>query len=120
MEQVDTLRYIAAEHVDTPTGRLDGTVLISPSDEPVGKLDGMIIDPIERHVRYFVVRSRNFLKSRLHLVPATPARLDAEHKTLHVDITANDLPQFREIHPDTFTRYSDEDLIAALFASHAA
>jgi PRC-barrel domain len=121
MEHVaSTLRYIAAEHVDTPTGRLDGTVLISPSDEPVGTLDGMIIDPIERHVRYYVVRSRNWLKTRLHLVPATPARLDSEHKTLHVDINADDLPQLREIRPDTFERYSDDDLIAALFPAHAA
>ena len=121
MEQVNSaLRYIAAGNVDTPTGRLDGTVLVSPSEEPVGTLDGMIIDPIERHVRYFVVRSRNFLKTRLHLVPATPARLDSEHKTLHVDIKADDLPQFREIRSDTFNRYSDEDLIAALFAGHAA
>jgi len=121
MEQVDTaLRYIAAEHVDTPKGRRDGTVLVSTSDEPVGTLDGMIIDPIERHVRYFVVRSRNFLKTRLHLMPATPARLDSEHKTLHVDMKAGDLSGLREIRPDTFERYSDDDLIAALFGSHAA
>lgn len=121
MEQVDsTLRYIAADHVDTPAGRLDGTVLMTPSEEPVGTLDGMIIDPIARHVRYFVVRSRNWLKTRLQLVPAAPARLDSEHKTLHVDINAEDLPQLREIRSDTFPRYSDDDLIAALFPAHAA
>ena len=121
MEQVDSnLRYIAAEHVDTPAGRLDGTILVSPSDESVGRLDGMIIDPIERHVRYFVVRSRNWLKTRLQLVPAAPARLDSEHKTLHVDINVEDLPQLREIRSDTFQRYSDDDLIAALFSAHAA
>jgi len=121
MEQVaSTLRYIAAEHVDTPAGRLNGTVLVSPSDETVGTLDGMIIDPIDRHVRYFVVRSRHWLKTHLHLVPATPARLDSEHKTLHVDINAEDLPQLREIRSDTFERYSDDDLIAALFSTHAA
>jgi hypothetical protein len=115
-----TLRYIAAEHVDTPTGRLDGTVLVSPSEEPVGTLDGMIIDPIERHVRYFVVRSRNWLKTHLRLVPAMPARLDAEHKTLHVDINAEDLSHLREIRPDTFDRYSEDDLIASLFSASAA
>jgi hypothetical protein len=121
MERAESgLRYIAAEHVDTPTGRLDGTVLVSPSDEPVGTLDGMIIDPIERHVRYFVVRSRHWLKTHRHLVPATPARLDSEHKTLHVDIEADDLPQLREVGSDTFERYSDDDLIAALFSTHAA
>jgi hypothetical protein len=121
MEQVDSaLRYIAAEHVDTPAGRLDGTVLVSPSDETVGRLDGMIIDPMERRVRYFVVRSRNWLKTRLHLVPAAPARLDSEHRTLHVDINAEDLPRLREIRSDAFQRYSDDDLIAALFSPHAA
>jgi len=121
MEQVDSnLRYIAAEHVDTPAGRLDGTILVSPSDESVGRLDGMIIDPIERHVRYFVVRSRSWLKTRLQLVPAAPARLDSEHKTLHVDINVEDLPQLREIRSDTFQRFSDDDLIAALFSAHAA
>jgi hypothetical protein len=121
MEQVDsTLRYVAAEHVDTPAGPLDGTVLVSSSDGTVGMLDGMIIDPIERHVRYFVVRSRNWLKTRLQLVPAAPARLDSEHRTLHLDIDARDLPQLREIRSDTFRRYSGDDLIAALFPAHAA
>jgi hypothetical protein len=121
MEPVDSvLRYIAAEQVDTPTGRLDGTVLVSPSDETVGTLDGMIIDPIERQVRYFVVRSRNWLKTARHLVPAMPARLDPDHRTLHVDIEADDLPRLRQVRSDTFERFSDDDLIAALFSAHAA
>jgi hypothetical protein len=121
MEHVDsTLRYVAAEHVDTPIGRLDGTVLVTPKDETVGTLDGMIIDPIKRRVRYFVVRSRRWLTSRLCLVPAAPARLDSEHKTLHVDLDAGDLQQLPEIRPDTFRRYSDEDLLAAMFPAHAA
>jgi hypothetical protein len=121
MEQENpVLRYIAAEHVDTPGGPLDGMVLVSPKDETVGTLDGMIIDPIERHVRYFVVRSRHGLKTQRHLVPATPARLDSEHKTLHVDIEADELPRLREVRSDTFERYSDDDLIAALFPAHAA
>jgi hypothetical protein len=121
VEQSDsTLRYIAAEHVDTPAGRLDGTVLVGPSDQAVGTLDGMIIDPIERHVRFFVVRSRSWLKTRLHLLPAAPARLDSEHRTLHVDINAEDLPQLPEIRSGAYPQYSDDDLIAALFSAHAA
>ena len=121
MEYVDsTLRYIAAKHVDTPSGRLDGTVLVSPREETVGLLDGMIIDPIERSVRYFVVRTRNLLKTHRHLVPAMPARLDSEHKRLHVDIEADELPQLPQVRSNTFERYSDDDLIAALFAAPAA
>jgi len=115
-----TLRYIAAEHVDTPNGSLRGTMLVDASDETVGTIDGMIIDPVHRHVQYFVVRSRHWLKSHLHLVPATPARLDVEHQTVHVDIAADDLSRLREVRSDTFPAYSDDDLIAALFSAHAA
>ena len=121
MEQVDsTLRYVSAEHIDTPTGPLDGAVVVSPNDETIGTLDGMVIDPIERHVRYFVVRSRKWLTSHLHLAPATPARLDSERKALHVDISPEDLRQLREIRSDTFPRYSPDDLIAGMFPAHAA
>ena len=119
-QETSTLRYIAAEHVDTPAGRLDGTVLVNPSDEMVGRLDGIIIDPTERRVRYFVVRSRNWMKNHLRLLPATPARLDSEHKTLHVDIDAEDFPRLREVRSDTFPKYSDDDLISAMFPAHAA
>ena len=121
MEQANsTLRYVAAEHIDTPTGPLDGAVVVSPNDETIGTLDGMVIDPIERHVRYFVVRSRKWLTSHLHLAPATPARLDSGRKALHVDIGPEDLRQLREIRSDTFQRYSPDDLIAGMFRAHAA
>lgn len=121
MEHVDpALRYIAAEQVDTPAGRLDGTVLVGPSDQAVGTLDGVVIDPAERRVRYFVVRSCGWLTTRCRLVPATPARFNSRHKTLHVDIEAEDLPQLPEVRPSTLARFSDDDLIAALFADRAA
>lgn len=120
MDPVLRLRYIAAEHVETPGGSLDGTVLVSPTDETVGTLDGLIIDPIERHVRYFVIRSRSWLKTQRRLLPVGPARLDTEHKTLHVEIAAGELAQLREVHADTFDRYSDDDLLAALFSASAA
>ena len=121
MEMVDSgLRYIEAEHVRTPSGRLEGTVLLSPRERTVGKLDGIVIDPVGRHVRYFVVRSRAWLKPHLHLVPVTPARLDADQRALHVDIEPDDLARFQEVQPDTFPRYSDDDLLAAVFPSAAA
>lgn len=121
MESVDSgLRYIDAEHVRTPSGRLEGTVLVSPREETVGKLDGIVIDPVGRQVRYFVVRSRGWLNPHRHLVPVTPARLDADQRALHVDIEPDELPRFEELHPDTFPRYSDDDLLASVFPSEAA
>lgn len=117
MEQMDsTLRYIGAEDVETPSGRLDGTVLVSPHEETVGRLEGIVIDPIRRNVRYFVVASRAWLQSHRHLVPVTPARLDVERKALHVDIEPDDLPRYRQVRAGMFPKYSDDDLMAALFA----
>ena len=46
-----TLRDIGAEDVETPSGRLDGTVLVSPHEETVGRLEGIVIDPIRRNVK---------------------------------------------------------------------
>ncbi len=121
MEHVDSrLRYIAAEHVDTPVGPLSGMALVGPSDQRVGTLEGMVIDPIKRRARYFVVRSRNWLTTHHHLVPASPARLDPQRKMLHVDIEGDDLARLGEVPANAFQRYSDDDLIAALFSPHAA
>jgi len=108
-------------------GEVNSDLMRSPRFEPDvepralrQQLDGMIIDPIERSVRYFVVRSRNWLKTHRHLVPALPARLDSEHKRLHVEIEADELPRLQEVRSDTFERYSDDDVIASLFAVPAA
>ena len=121
MEHEDlTLRYIEAENVEVPTGRLNGTVLLGPNDETVGTLDGLIIDPIRRRVHYFVVRSGNWFKAHRRLVPATPAKLNSADRTLHVNVNPDDLPRLPEVRPDTFERYSDDDLLAAMFSAPAA
>lgn len=121
MEQVDSgLRYIGAEDVEIPAGRLAGAMLVSPQAETVGSLDGIVIDPVGRHLRFFVVRPHASIAFRRHLVPATAARLDSEHKALHMEIEPGDLARFPEVRSDTFPPYSDEDLIAALFPPRAA
>lgn len=121
MEHVDSaLRYIAAGHVDIPGGALEGAKLVSPSDETLGTLDGIVVDPAARKVRFFLLRSRRSRETGLRLVPATPARLDAEQRTLHVELEPQDLPRFPHVDAETFERFSDDDLIAAVFASHAA
>ena len=41
MDAMDAdLRYIHADHVDTPAGRLDHAVLVSPTNARLGKLEG--------------------------------------------------------------------------------
>jgi hypothetical protein len=111
------LRYIDAAHVDSPVGSLNAIKVLSHSEGNVGKLDGLIIDPIERQVRYFVVESRRLLRSRRYLVPLTPATIDAEHGTLRLEFESEDLDELPEVPSEPFRPYSDDDLMSALFAT---
>jgi hypothetical protein len=112
------LRYLDANHVDTPAGRLDGAVLVSSANAPIGTLDGVLVDPQHRQVRYYVVeRKRGLFGSRHYLVPLTATRLDRDHHTLEVDVEAGEIPQLAEVDPDDLPRFSDDDLLTALFHS---
>jgi PRC-barrel domain protein len=112
-----SLRYIDAGHVDTPDGRLGRATLVSRSNAPLGKLDGIVIDPMSRQVRYYVVESPGWLTTRHYLLPLTPARLDRDRHAVEVDLDADDLKQLDEVEPDDLPRYSDEDLLASMFHS---
>ena len=114
------LRYLDAEHVSTSVGRLDGAILVSPSHTPLGKLDGVLVDPQYRQVRYYVVeRKRRLFGSRHYLLPLTATRLDRDRHTLEVDVEVDEIPQLLEIDPDDLPRFSDDDLLTALFHSNA-
>ena len=121
MESCDShLRYLDAARVETPVGRLATMSLISPSDKNVGTLDGVIIDPIEWHVRYFVVKSHRWWMTRRYLLPVTPGQIDSERLGLHVELEPADLRRLPKLHADRFPPFSDEDLITSMFAPRAA
>ena len=113
------LRYLNADHVDTPAGRLDGTVLVSPRQARLGKLEGVLVDPERRQVRYYVLeRKRGLFSSRHYLLPLTATRLDRDHRTLEVDVEDDEILQLPEVDPDDLPRFSDDDLLTALFHSN--
>jgi hypothetical protein len=111
------LRYIGADHLCTTADSLDGAVLLSPTDTTLGKLAGALIDPLRRRVCYLIVESRSWLRTHQYLLPLDITRFDRERKALCVDVEAAAL---REVHVDTFERFSDDDLITALFSPVAA
>ena len=110
------LRHLESAKVGTPVGNLDHISVLSPTDGSLGELEGVIIDPNERHVRYYVVESRGWLKTHRYLVPETPLRLDPDRKALHVDLEADDLSQLPELRDDEFPPFTDDDFVTALFA----
>lgn len=111
---MEPLKYVDAQHIDTPAGRLDGAVLVSPTQAQIGKLDGVLIDPLDRKVRYYVVESGR-PSSRHYLLPLTATRLDRVRRALEVDVEADEIQRLDEVEPDRLPRFDDDDLMAALF-----
>ena len=112
------LRYLDANHVGTTAGRLDGAVLVNPANARIGVLGGVLVDPQHRQVRYYVIeRKRGWFGSRHYLLPLTATRLDRDRHTLEVDVEAEEIPQLPEVDPDDLPRFSDDDLLTALFHS---
>jgi hypothetical protein len=98
-------------------GSLDHIPVLSPTTGSLGELEGIIIDPNERHVRYYVVESRRWLKTHRYLLPDTQMRLDPDCRVLHVDLERDDLPNLPELDDDEFPPFSEDDFVATMFAS---
>jgi hypothetical protein len=110
------LRYVAADRVDTPAGRLSGTtVVVSPSNGTLGTLDGIVVDPIGRKLRGYVVESRGWLSSRRYFVPPVLARFDRDHGTLELGVDSEEVGRLDEVGFEEFPPFSDDDLVAGLF-----
>ena len=114
----DNLRFIETKQLRTTADRFNGaTVVVSPADTVFGKLVGALIDPPRRHVSFLVVETRRFLSRHQYLVPFDTARFDSEQNALRVDAGEETL---HEVRVDQFARFSDKDLLDAMFAPQAA
>ena len=113
------LRHLDAAKVETPMGTLAHIPVLSPSTGSLGQLEGIIIDPSERHVRYYVVESKRWMKTHRYLLPDVPMRLDPDCRALHVDLERDELSNFPELEEDDFPQFSDDDLISSMFAARA-
>ena len=116
MESNEPLKFLDADRVDTPAGRLDGAMVVSPTHATLGRLDGVLIDPRHRKVRYYVLDAGGGSPRHL-LLPLTATRLDRNHRTLEVDVEADEIDQLDEVDPTRLPRFGDDDLLTALFHS---
>jgi len=51
--------------------------------------------------------------------PMPSARVDAEHHSLRIDVDTADSPDWPHFDVGTFPRFSDDDLVTAMFASRS-
>ena len=112
------LRYIDAGKLRTTADPLRGSTVVNPAGEVIGDLTGALIDPARRHIPFLIVESRGWFTTHRYAVPFGTAHFDADRKALVVD---DDTDGFRELQgDDQFQRFSDEDLIEAMFSPRAA
>ena len=112
------LRYIDAGKLRTTADPLVGSTVISPAGTVIGALTGALIDPARKHVPFLIVESSGWLVRHRYAVPFGTAHFDPERKALVVDDEAEGVQELKG--DDWFPGFSDEDLITAMFAPHAA
>jgi len=110
------LRFIEAKRLETPAGSLTDAVLVSPSNKTLGKLDGVIVNPTQRRVCYYVVKSGSGFRTHRHLLQVGPAALEAHGGVVRIDAEPEDLTDLSEITPQSFPLFSDADLIDVIFS----
>ena len=118
MAEDSDLRYIDVEHLDSPLGRLDGMMVVNASNAALGRLDGIVVDPIGRRVRAYVLECAGAQsRRRRYLIPAAGARLDRAHNAIAMDLDDDEVQHLSELTPQDIPPFSDDDLMAALFRS---
>ena len=108
------LRYLDATQVLGPIGDFKDFQLCDAANRAVGKLKGFVVDPAARQLRYFVVEAGQWLRKHRYLVPLSPATLECERHTVKLEF-GDELRGWRPFDDQLFSRFSDEDLLDALF-----
>jgi hypothetical protein len=109
------LSYLDAECVRGPFHTYRDFSVWNDEDGDLGQLDGIVVDAEARQVRYLVVAAGGTFSRRRYLLPFSPARIDADRHALCVDAHKTDLVRCSKFEPRAFHRFSDDDLMNALF-----
>lgn len=110
------LRYIDASNVLCRAGGLADVDLVGTGDEKLGHLNGVLIDPVAGKLQYFVVESPGWLNRRQYLLPTdTPARVDPDGRSLHVDIDPTCMKDCETFERTSVPQYSAEDSVDHMF-----
>jgi hypothetical protein len=116
----DTLCYLSARDVEIPAGTLAGMELCSLDGENLGTLDGVLIDPALRRLRYLVIASGGWLgRARYVLSADEPVHFELRENIMRLDAKAGAIAR-HAFDPALARPFSDDDLLAALFSTHAA
>ena len=86
--ETSTLEYFESTRIAGLPG--ESLVVRTATGRVLGRLRGLIIDPMNQHLRYLVVRASG-LFSQATLVPAVTPRVDFDDRAIEVDVEEMDL-----------------------------
>ena len=109
------LSYLDAESVRGPFHTYRDVSVWNDEDGDLGRLDGIVVDAEARQVKYLVVAAGGTFSRRRYLLPFSQTRVDADRHALCVDAHKTDLVRCAKFEPRAFHRYSEDDLMNALF-----
>lgn len=114
------LTYLDASKVISPAGALSELDVLSNEGRRLGSIEGVVIDAAARHVRYLCVRLSGLFGRRRYLVEADQVgQIQGDCKALRL---RRDLRNeaVDGLDAAALRRFSDDDVLAAIFAPHAA
>ena len=113
------LSYLDASKVTSPAGVLSELDVLSAEGQRLGNIEGVVIHAAARRVRYFCVRSAGWLRQRFLLQADQLGQLEIERKALRLRAgLGNEAVQ--ALDAADLRQFSDDDLLAAVFAPSAA
>lgn len=114
------LSYLDASKVTSPAGVLSELDVLSPEGERLGSIEGVVIHAAARHVRYLCLRLSGWFGRRRFIVPANElGQIEGERKALRLNVD----PRREAVHDvdaSALREFSDDDLLAAVFAPRPA
>ena len=114
------LSYLDASKVTSPAGVLSELDVLSAEGRRLGSIEGVVIDAAARRVRYLSVRLAGWFRDRRYLVQADQlGQIEGERKALRLraDLGHEAVQGFDAA---TLRKFSDDDLLTALFHPSAA
>ena len=120
LQDTSDLSYLDASKVTSPAGVLAGLEVLTTEGKRLGSIEGVVIEASARRVRYLAVQSSGWFGSRRYLVEADQlGQIDSDRKALRLRADIRD-EAVNGLDAAALRKFSDEDLLTAMFASRAA
>ena len=112
------LSYLEASKVTSPAGVLSELDILSVEGSRLGRIEGVVIDAAARHVRYLLVRATGWLGRRYLVTADQLGQIESERKAIRLTGELRD-EAVHGLDATTLRKFSDDDVLAAMFASPA-